>query len=444
LITADVRAQLLEVYNMLCRLTNNHFQAERFVIKHWLIPWEPGDDSLGHNLMAYFTSLVITCELLYSVPVDDKLLADHYWLWCMICVKLETDRPCQCVVFLQPKPPWPYLDPTISPGFANSLHIIGTSVEFNQFVVASCQGSRTYSCLDFVRKLMVQQFFWLLGLCRSCHQYVTEDATYFGSPLLEWNIPWYPCLAILLYNWLQMQAVGGRCKFYVAFLFSWDVDNTIDSVLTIKHIASLFSLTLQTLELGNHVSVAVLLSSQLSHVSVLYLPSTSSITQWGTKMMPCENARTDCILTYAKRVCIPWNPGGSDHDLAATWNLTQLQLQSSHLKWGPGGVKLQFLAMAFLVWLVMPWDPGGSVWCRLEVKPTFKEGGLSATYLNGPADGRPPWAMACLGSRHEGVREHIYLQSGYIDTRLGTGRKRRLRPRLVREEEEPPAYATSA
>jgi hypothetical protein len=61
-----------------------------------------------------------------------------------------------------------------------------------------------------------------------------------------------------------------------------------------------------------------------------------------------------------------------------------------------------------------------SDWGGWAASPVWK---LSATYLNGPADGRPPWAMACLGSRHEGVREHIYLQSGYIDTWLGTERK---------------------
>jgi hypothetical protein len=193
-----------------------------------------------------------------------------------------------------------------------------------------------------------------------------------SQQLFGWHIQWDSCSA------------SGHWK-----IKSWDVDNTIDSMPTIKQIVSMFSLTLQTSEFGNPVSVAVLLCSQLSHVWVLYLPH-CSITHCGTKMMPWETASTDGLLTCAKRVLIPWDPGGLVHDLTATWNITQLQL--SHLTWDPGGVKLQFCAMAFLVWLVMPWDPGGSVWCRLEVKPTFKEEGLSATSLLG----RHSWAWPAL------------------------------------------------
>jgi hypothetical protein len=33
----------------------------------------------------------------------------------------------------------------------------------------------------------------------------------------------------------------------------------------------------------------------------------------------------------------------------------------------------------FICVMHLLWDPDGSVWCRLEVKPTLKEGGLSAT-----------------------------------------------------------------
>jgi hypothetical protein len=195
-----------------------------------------------------------------------------------------------------------------------------------------------------------------------------------SQQLFGWHIQWDSCSA------------SGHWK-----IKSWDVDNTIDSMPTIKQIVSMFSLTLQTSEFGNPVSVAVLLCSQLSHVWVLYLPH-CSITHCGTKMMPWETASTDGLLTCAKRVLIPWDPGGLVHDLTSTWNITQLQL--SHLTWDPGGVKLQFCAMTFLVWLVMPWDPGGSVWCRLEVKPTFKEEGLSATSLLG----RHSWAWQTPGT----------------------------------------------
>lgn len=66
---------------------------ERILIKYWLLPWEPGDDSPGHNLMENFSSLATTCDLLYSVSVDDKLLADRYGLWCMRCVELPRIRP---------------------------------------------------------------------------------------------------------------------------------------------------------------------------------------------------------------------------------------------------------------------------------------------------------------------------------------------------------------
>jgi hypothetical protein len=93
---------------------------------------------------------------------------------------------------------WPTTEHTHSIGAGEYLHTIGVSWEFNQFGVASNQGSGTYDCLDFVRKLMEQQFIWLLGLCCCCHQYVTEDASYFGSQLLEWNIPWYPFLTIVV------------------------------------------------------------------------------------------------------------------------------------------------------------------------------------------------------------------------------------------------------
>ena len=59
--------EYLEVHNLLCRLTSKLFPAELFVIEHWLIPREPGNDSPGHNLMENFTSLSITWELLHSI-----------------------------------------------------------------------------------------------------------------------------------------------------------------------------------------------------------------------------------------------------------------------------------------------------------------------------------------------------------------------------------------
>jgi hypothetical protein len=50
-------ASLSSENQMLYRLRINQVPAQLFVTKHWAIPWEPGDDSPGHNLMENFTSL---------------------------------------------------------------------------------------------------------------------------------------------------------------------------------------------------------------------------------------------------------------------------------------------------------------------------------------------------------------------------------------------------
>jgi hypothetical protein len=194
-------------------------------------------------------------------------------------MKLGTDRPHQCVVFLQSKPPRPYFDPTISSVVAEYLHTIGISLEFNQFLMGSSHGSLTYDCLEFVRKLMEQQIPWLLGPGCSFHQYVTEDATYFGSQLLEWNIPWYPCL----------------CE---------------------------------------------------------------------SKLMPWEITRSEdnCLTCTSQQVLLSWDPGGSILVLTT----------STDSNWS--GTQLQYLHLT--------WDPGGYTPHRLEGKPKFKEGGLSATHLS--------------------------------------------------------------
>jgi hypothetical protein len=337
----SVPTWLLKMYNMLSGLASTCFRAAHIVLEHWFIPWDPDyvlvqhilhptkpwlllrvsravGISSRHHQMGEFACLAVTCELHYSISVVDKFPAALDWVWCMRCMKLETDRPHQCVVFLQSKPPRPYFDPTISLVVAEYLHTIGVSLEFNQFLVGSSHGSMTYDCLDFVRKLMEQQISWLLGC--SFHQFITEDATYFGSQLLEWNIPSYPCLVILLNNWLQMQPVGDPCNFYAAFLFSWDVTSTVFPV--------------------------------------------ACIMQCGSKLVPWEITRSedDCLPCPSKQVLLSWDPGGSILVLTTSTDSNWI------------GTQLQYLYLT--------WDPGGYTPHRLEGKPKLKEGGLSATYLS--------------------------------------------------------------
>jgi hypothetical protein len=125
-------------------------------------------------------------------------------------------------------------------------------------------------------------------------QIANEGATYFGSQLFEWQIPWYlcPCHANSLGNWLKMHSVSVHLKIHAAFLFSWDKTSTIDSVAVIKDIREVW---------------------------VLHIPPTS-----------------------ARRVLISWDPGGSVtsvHNLyaATVVNWNRAPLAFSHLTWDPGG-----------------------------------------------------------------------------------------------------------
>jgi hypothetical protein len=77
----------------------------------------------------------------------------------------------------------------------------------------------------------------------------------------------------------------------------------------------------------------------------------------------------------------------------------------------------------------VPWDPGGSTWYRLEVKPKFKGEGLSATSV-APLLGWPRCysSWACPARRHQ---QQLFMRRRRTEAgRLGTERTgRRLRPR---------------
>jgi hypothetical protein len=85
--------------------------------------------------------------------------------------------------------------------------------------------------------------------------------------------------------------------------------------------------------------------------------------------------------------------------------------------WDPGG-PAPVLDVALLLHLT--WDPSGYTQHRLEGKPHFKEGGLSATALLGWPVGQHSWAMACSRARQGGDGEAYIPRGQPRETGLGT------------------------
>jgi hypothetical protein len=104
-------------------------------------------------------------------------------------------------------------------------------------------------------------------------------------------------------------------------------------------------------------------------------------------------------------VLISWDPGGLGPVMAATWNITQLLFSQ------------------------LPWDPGGPTSSRLEVKPIFKAGGLSATTLMGWPVGCYSWAVACSRARRGEKLEAYNHRKASTGNLAWNWTERRLRPR---------------
>jgi hypothetical protein len=102
---------------------------------------------------------------------------------------------------------------------------------------------------------------------------------------------------------------------------------------------------------------------------------------WDDKILETSSVHANEVNGGGCSLCL----GLTDDFLHTILDSSTYENCSGELKkyWDPGGVELQFSEMAFLAWLVMSWDPGGYAWRRLEVKPKFKERGLSATSLLG-------------------------------------------------------------
>ena len=132
-----------------------------------------------------------------------------------------------------------------------------------------------------------------------------------------------------------MHPTGGHWTLKSAFLFIWDVTNTVASVTTTKLVSGMFSNALQYVDVWKYFEVVMLvMSGRLSQAWVIYLPV--ACIQWESKMMPWEiSSSTDGTLTYTDRVLISWDPGGLNSALAPAWVITRLQF--SQLTWDPGG-----------------------------------------------------------------------------------------------------------
>jgi hypothetical protein len=133
-------------------------------------------------------------------------------------------------------------------------------------------------------------------------------------------------------------------------------------------------------ERGEHLVELLLLGILPTNLCTVHFQHLQQVVPRRARVMRVRGNRImETSSLHANQV----NGGGYSLCLVLTDGLLHAILDSSTYEdcfgklkkyWDPGGVKLQFSMMAFLVWLIMPWDPGGSAWCRLEVKPTFKEG----------------------------------------------------------------------